>query len=161
MDKDGNCRMCPEKCAWTIHKSTPYYFKYITETVTKTYSDMKEKYEEAIGKTNTYGKYIKDIIYCVDDVFEEIISLMLEMNCCKLTLKNIALRPDPLWAVEHIDFMIESEQEEKQPGYLNRVKILKELRRMTNVDKDVEKLNQDIQDAKERVQLATGKTYRP
>lgn len=159
MDKEGNCRICPKKCVWRNHKSTRYVIKFVTEKVTKTYSEMKQKYEEAIRKRVTYEKYIEDMTYCVDNMFEEITSMIDEMNRCKTRLKEIALRPDPLSTVEHIDLMIQSEQEEKQPGYLNRVKMFQELKRMAFVEKEVENLNKNMQDAKERVKLATGKQF--
>lgn len=159
MDIKGNCRICPEKCVWTNHRITPYVFKYVTEKVTKTYSEMEKKYKEAKGQSVALKKYIEDMTYCVDDLFEEINSMMNEMNRCKTRLKEIALRPDPLSSVEHIDFMIQSEHEEKQPGHLNRVKMLKELRRMALLDKDVEKLNKNMQDVQEIIKSATGKTY--
>lgn len=159
MDKDGNCRICPEKCVWTEHKNTPYVIKYVTEKVTKTYAEMKERYEEAIGKTITHEKYIEDLTYCVDDMFEEINAMMNEMNRCKTRLKEIALRPDPLSAVEHIDLMILSEQEEKQPGYQNRVKMLKEFKRTALVGQDVEKLGKDIKDARENIKSVMGKSF--
>lgn len=55
--------------------------------------------------------------------------------------------------------MIQAEQEEKQPGYLNRVKMLKEFKRMSLVDQDVERFNKDIQDARENTKTITGKSF--
>lgn len=55
------------------------------------------------------------------------------------------LRPDPLSAIEHIDLMIQSEETEKQSGYLNRIKMLQEIKRMALVDKDVESFGQNFQ----------------
>lgn len=159
MDKEGNCRICPEKCVWSEHKNTPYVIKCVIEKVTKTYAEMKDRYEKAIGQTITHEKYIEDLTNCVEGMFEEINSMMNEMNRCKTRLKEIALRPDPLSAVEHIDLMIQAEQEEKQPGYLNRVKMLKEFKRMSLVDQDVERFNKDIQDARENTKTITGKSF--
>lgn len=159
MDKEGNCRICPEKCIWSAHKNTPFIFKYVTEKVTKTYAEMKERYEDAIGQTITHEKYIEDLTYCVDDMFGEINSMMNEMNRCKTRLKEIALRPDPLSAVEYIDLMIQSEQEEKQPGHLNRVKMLKEFRKMALVGQDVEDLSKNIQEARENTKTIIGKSF--
>lgn len=53
-----------------------------------------------------YEKYIEDLIYCVDDMFEEINLMMNEMNCCKIRLKEIVLRLDFLLVVKYIDLMI-------------------------------------------------------
>lgn len=157
--KDGNCKVCPGKCVWTEHKNTPYVIKCVIEKVTKTYAEMKDKYEKAIGQKVTHEKYIEDLTCCVDETFEEINHMMEEMNDCKSKLKKIALRPDPLSAVEHIDLLIQSEQEEKQPGYENRVKMLKEFRKSAHLGKEVEKLAKNMQDVKENTKTATGKSY--
>lgn len=160
MDKEGNCRICPEKCIWSEHKNTRYIFKYVTEKVTKTYAGMKERYEKAIGQTITHEKYIENLTFHVDDMFEEINSMINEMSRCITRLKEIELRPDPLSAVEHIDLMIQSEQEEKQPGHLNRVKMLMEFRKMALVDQEVEDFSMNIQEARENIMTITGKSFK-
>lgn len=159
MDMEGNCKICPEKCIWSKHKQASYIFKYVTEKVTKTDAEMKKRYEVALGQTITHEKYIEDLAYCVEDMFENMNSMMNEMNCCKKRLKEIALRPNPLSAVEHIDLMIQSEQEEKQPDHLNRVKMLKEFRKMTLVDQDVKDFSKNIQEARENIMTITGKSF--
>ncbi|XP_062611155.1 uncharacterized protein LOC134273000 [Saccostrea cucullata] len=160
MDRQtGHCRICVEKCIWSVHKNTPYIFKYVTETVKKTYAEMKKRYEDAIGQTLSHEKYIEELTYDVDDLFEQVSSMMNEMNRCKTRLKEIALRPDPLSAVEHIDLMIQSEESEKQPGFPKRVKMLMEMKRMALVDKDVESFSQNIKVTRKNIQSATGKTF--
>ena len=72
MDKTtGKCRICAGKCIWSLHKNTPYIFDYVTENVTKTYADMKERYEGALGQKLTHEKYIEQLTYDVDDLFED------------------------------------------------------------------------------------------
>lgn len=159
MDASGNCRICIEKCIWSNHKNTPYIFKYITETVKKTYAEMKERYEEAQGKTLTHEKYIEELTYDVDELFELIMTMMSDMNACKTRLKEIALRPDPLTAVEHIDLMIQSEELEKQTGFLDRVRMLKEMRKTALLDQDVKNLKQNIHVIRKNIMSATGKSY--
>lgn len=86
---------------------------------------MKQRYEAAQGQTLTHEKYIEELTYDVDELFDLITAMMNDMNDCKTRLKEIALRPDPLTAVEHIDLMIQSEEIDKQPGFLKRVQMLK------------------------------------
>lgn len=159
MDKTGCCRICLEKCIWSNHKNTPYIFKYVTETVKKTYAEMKERYEEAQGKTLTHEKYIEELNNDVDELFELIMTMMNEMNDCKTRLKEIALRPDPLTAVEHIDLMIQSEKLEKQPGFFKRVQLLEEMKKMALVDQDVESFDQNRHVMKEKIKSTTGKSF--
>lgn len=140
-------------------QSTPYIFKYVTETVKKTYAKMKERYEAALGQSFTHETYIEQLMYDVENLFENINAMINKMNECKTRLKEIALRPDPLTAVEHIDLLIQSEEIEKQPGFLKRVQMLKEIKRKALVDPDVNTLGQNIRVTRETIKSVTVKNF--
>lgn len=156
---NGKCRICIGKCIWSDHKNTPYIFKYSLEKVKKTYTEMKKKYEQAKGSKLTHETYIEELTYDVDYLFENVKLMMAEMNRCKSRLKEIALRPDPLSVVEHIELMIEAEETEKQPGFRRRIKILYEFKRMALVDEQVQNFDQNIKSMKDDVKSAVGKTF--
>ncbi|XP_078322456.1 uncharacterized protein LOC111105028 isoform X2 [Crassostrea virginica] len=126
-----------------------YTVEEATGTVTKTYADMKRRYEIAMGEKIEIEKYIKTLSYDVDDYFEHVSEMLNEMNRCKTRLKEIALRPDPLSTEEHIDLMIVSEEKEKQPGYFDRIKMLEECKKMSLINKEIERLSKDFLDTKE------------
>ncbi|XP_056014684.1 uncharacterized protein LOC125674781 isoform X2 [Ostrea edulis] len=157
--RNGYCRICVGKCIWSDHKNTPYIFKYATEKVTKTYTEMKQKYEDAKGSTLTHESYLEELTYDVDYLFGNVNMMMTEMKKCKARLKEIALRPDPLSAVEHIDLMIQAEDTERQPGYWRRIKMLNEIKRMALVDKQVENFDQNFRLTKGDISSAVGKTF--
>nr|XP_022290966.1 uncharacterized protein LOC111102491 isoform X2 [Crassostrea virginica] len=158
MDKiTGRCRICAGKCKWSLHKNTPYIYEYVTENVKKTYAEMKKRYEFALDQNLTHEKYIEQLKNDVDDLCEDNMCQMKKMNDCKTRLKEIALRPDPLSTIEHIDLLIQSEQTEKQTGFLERVKILQNMKKKALVDKDGENLGKIIQDAQNSVQTVVGK----
>ena len=161
MDTEGKCRICSGNCIWSEHKNTPYIFRYITETVTKTYAEMKERYETASGHKLTHEKYIEELNDDVDELLFDLLDRINEMNRCKTRLKEIALKPDPLSAVEHLDLMIQSEKSEKQPGFFNRIKMLEEMKKMALVDKDIERLGQDMKDTRENIKTVMGKDLNP
>lgn len=87
-----------------------------------------------------YEKYIEELIYDVDELFDIIMVMMNEMNDCKIRLKEIVLRLDFLIVVEYIDLMIQFEEIDKQLGFLKRVQMLKEIKKMVFVDQDVNSL---------------------
>lgn len=60
-----------------------------------------------------YEKYIEELIYDVDELFDFIMVMMNDMNDCKIRLKEIVLRLDFLIVVEYIDFMIQFEEIDK------------------------------------------------
>jgi hypothetical protein len=154
---DGYCRICPDNCYWDEHKNTPYIFLYVTETVTKTYQEMKDRYEGAIGKKLTHEKYLEELTTDVDELMDDIMDMMNEMNRCKTRLKEVALRPDPLSTVEHIDLMIQAEESDRQPGYDKRIKMLEEMKRMALVDKDYQNLGLNFRRTRSDITSAVGK----
>ncbi|XP_062572462.1 uncharacterized protein LOC134234415 [Saccostrea cucullata] len=158
--RNGYCKVCVGKCIWSEHKNTPYIFKYVVEKVTKTYTEMKQKYEKAKGSTLTHEKYIEELTYDIDYLFGNVTMMMSDMKRCKARLKEIALRPDPLSAVEHIDLLIQAEETEKQPGFRRRIMMLNEIKRMALVDKHIENFDQSLRLAKNDVTSAVGKTFR-
>lgn len=157
--KTGHCRICIGKCIWSDHKNTPYIFTYVTETVKKTYAEMKERYEKAVGQNLSHEKLIENLTNRVENLFENITAMMNQMNQCKTRLKEIALRPDPLSAIEHIDLMIQSEEIEKQPGFFNRIKMLKDIKTLALVDQDVENLGQNIRITREKIKSIMEKGF--
>lgn len=159
MDTSGNCRICSGKCIWSVHKNTPYIFRYVTETITETYAEMKRRYENASGQKLTHEKYIEDLSNEVEDLFEGIKTMVNKMNRCKKRLQEIAMRPDPLSAVDYIELMIKSEEMEKHPGYLKRIEMLQNIKKSALVDQEVANLSKSIQITRENVKSATGKAH--
>nr|XP_022292252.1 uncharacterized protein LOC111103347 isoform X3 [Crassostrea virginica] len=148
---NGYCRVCIGKCIWSDHKNTPYIFRYTLEKVKKTYTEMKQKYEQARGNRLTHETYIEELTYDVDYLFENVKLMMAEMTRCKRRLKEIALRPDPLSAVENIDLMIHAEQTERQLGYRRRTNILNAFRSKALLDEDNSDFDQFLQSTRDAV----------
>lgn len=146
MNSSGYCTMCPKKCYWDEHKNARYSFTYIPVQVTLTYSDMKKRYEEAKGSKLTQKKVIEKMTKELQELNKEVMNMLDEMNRCKTKLSEIALRPDPLSTVEHLDLMISAETSEKEPGYLDRIKALENMKQTISVDKDAFKINEYVKD---------------
>ena len=58
---------------------------------------------------------------------EELRSNLQQARKCIERLDEIALKPNPLSEVEYISLMIESEQDQKKPGFLQRIHLLERL----------------------------------
>lgn len=159
-DFNGFCTVCIGKCNWSSHKKTCYLFKYSVEKVKKTFIEMKQRYEQAVGLKLTQEKYIEELTNNVEYLFENVKPIMEEMKRCKSRLKEIALRPDPLTVVEHINALIKTEETERQPGYKERIGILHEFKSMGLVDKEFQDFEQNLKLTKNDVTLAIErKTY--
>lgn len=148
---DDYCTVCIGKCIWSDHKNARYTFKYTKEKVKKTYIEMKQKYEKAKGAKMNHKTFIDRLKHDVDDLFKNVQLRMVKMNRCKNRLEEIALRPDPLSTVEHIELMIQAEEMEGQPGYEQRIVMLNEFKHMAQVDKDFENFGEHFQSAKEEM----------
>lgn len=133
--KDGNCSICSDKCNWNDHTTAPYKIDFVVQKVTKTYTEMKKRYEEAKGLKLTHEYFIKELLFDVKIIFLGVTERMMKMKLCKSRLKEIALKPDHLSTVEHLDLMIQVEKHEKQPGYARRIEMLYEFINMAEVEK--------------------------
>lgn len=159
MDEEGNCKICPKKCAWSDHKNSRYLYKCVTTTVTKINDKKEKRYKEAQQKMLTYEHYIEKTFCDVEELHVKIVSLVNQMNKCKSKLQEIALSPDYLSTVEHIDLMIHFEEIEKQPNYIDRMRMLKELKKMTLVEESVKNFSDCVKSMKENIVAVTGKSF--
>lgn len=132
--RNGNCTVCTNKCKWYEHKNMRYIFEHTVEKVKETYTEKKKRYEKAKGLKMSHESYLEKLTEDVENLFLNVQLKMIEMNECKSRLYEIALRPDPLSATDHIDLMIEAEKLEKKPGYQNRIKMLHKFRESALVD---------------------------
>lgn len=138
----GLCKICPQKCNWDMHKNNRYYIENITKTVKKTYSNMKEKFEEATGKKFSSEKFVEKKKKEVEETLKTVSDHMKEVNRCRKRLQKIALTADPLTSEEYIDLLIKTEENEKRKGYKERIQVLEDVKKMTLVDKKYKNLRE-------------------
>lgn len=158
IDGTGHCTVCPQKCFWTIHKNNGYVYKVENEKVTVTIAEMKKDYEEALKKQLTDEEYIESMTESLEYMSNKIWEMLEESNKCKSKLKEIALRPDPLSTVEHIDLWIKSEELDKQSGYFERIHSLQEMRNMALVEVNAQAFGKDMKITISDIESVRGKT---
>lgn len=145
---NGKCTVCDGRCAWNEHVNNPYVIKYTEVKVMRTYENVKEEYEKAIGLKLTNEQLMKVVVADVEDLFLYIEQKLEEMRQCKIKLKQIALRDDPLSEIDYINLMIEAEKKEGQPGFENRMLMLEEIKSRNRVEDDIAALNQNFRSTK-------------
>uniref|UniRef100_A0A8C4TLN0 AIG1-type G domain-containing protein n=1 Tax=Erpetoichthys calabaricus TaxID=27687 RepID=A0A8C4TLN0_ERPCA len=126
--KDGVCTVCPGKCEWSVHSNQQHRFKYKTKKVKKTYDELKKKYEKAKGEKMTTEQVFERLQHELDVVEEELHRLITESYESIKRLQEIALRPNPLSTPEYIELLIQAEEQEAKPGWMERVKSLQEVK---------------------------------
>lgn len=151
---NGRCTVCDGKCLWNEHFNNPYIFRYTQEKVKKTYNNVKKNYEDAIGRKLTDEQLIKGFVADVEQLFQYIERKLKEMRQCKIKLKQIALRDDPLSEIDYINLMIDAEKKEGQPGFQNRMLMLEEIKQRNLVEDDVAVLSQTFRETKDSISSA-------
>ncbi|KAK3565622.1 hypothetical protein QTP86_012945 [Hemibagrus guttatus] len=137
--KNGKCTVCPGRCMWNVHHNMPFRFETEIVKEKRTYAKLKKQYEEALGKSMTIEKIIKQLEeeYC--DVQEQVLELNDELARSLTRLKEIALRPDPLSTPEYIELLIESEKQSAKAGYKKRIAELEEIKKHALIVQKVER----------------------
>lgn len=127
--KDGYCQECPNKCIWSEHKNVPYRYEYTMVIETITFEQLKKTYEQAneeVGKKTTLLDRIKTAF---NELREKNLDLVKNVKECINELQTIALKTNPLSSAEYIELLIETEREEKKPGFENRMKMLEDMKK--------------------------------
>ncbi|KAL2084217.1 hypothetical protein ACEWY4_019735 [Coilia grayii] len=125
---NGNCRVCPGKCVWSVHHNMTYRWEIKRVTEKRTYQKLKSKYEEAMKEEMSTEKIISQLELDYHQMQGRVVEMMATVTQCLQRLKEIALRPDPLATPDYIDLMIQSEEQEAKPGFKQRIKELQEVR---------------------------------
>lgn len=128
MGWDGRCKICPLKCKWLEHKSCNFMFDVKRVTSKRTVEEIRLRYKEATQKKLSAQNLTEKVKQEFGMLQQKILGMTESVRKSLQKLKKIALRPDPLTAVEYIDTMIESEKNQAKPGWLERVQQLSKLR---------------------------------
>jgi hypothetical protein len=124
----GSCKECEGECGVTEHVLEAFYWDSETVNEKRTYEELKKKYEKASKKAMSIEDIIKQMMLEFLQLEDDVVRLIERSAQCLNTLKEIALRPDPISTPEY-DLLIEGEKSEAKPGYLERINKLMELKK--------------------------------
>ncbi|XP_059914074.1 uncharacterized protein LOC132462537 [Gadus macrocephalus] len=127
---DGNCKQCKNKCPWNVHFNQKYKWVYNQVTEKRNYQDLKDKYQNAEKDIKSVNDIIRQMKKEHASLEEDVLILMDDSVQCLNTLKEIALKPNPLSTLEYIDLLIEGEKSEGQTGFQERITKLQGMRKM-------------------------------
>ena len=137
---DGVCRVCPNKCSWEVHCNLPYLFEQYTQSETRTYEDLKKRYESAkTGKEQVTAMKLKKEEALVQ-VQAHVYGLIERVRQSLKRLTEIALKPNPLTEIEYLDLLIQCEESEAKPGYQRRITQYQKIRKDAELLKKTSKL---------------------
>lgn len=128
MGGNGDCRNCPGKCHWSIHKNMPYTVEWYQNTVKKPVKDLKDKYMDATSKLSITDQLVFGLVKDLTKVEQDLNGLISGVRDCLNELSTIALRPNVLSQDDYMDKLIQSEEVEKKKGWQIRIKALRQLK---------------------------------
>eukprot|EP00063_Salmo_salar_P078940 XP_014053775.1 PREDICTED: uncharacterized protein LOC106603984 [Salmo salar] len=133
MDDDGNCTICPGKCSSTDHDREQVLLTYDTKTEKKTIQGMKDNFMKAWGKSME----TKEMLDKLEDEFrmiqDALMNLITQSSDCLKRLNDVALKPSALSTVEYIDILIRTEEDERKPGFEDRIVGLKKMKEESEI----------------------------
>ena len=144
MDSNGNCTVCDGNCPWGNHAHFDKEFIIVQEKVTKTASDLKEKYEKAVGHKLNAEQLVNSIAEDFKKIQNHVFELIQRAQSCLKRLDQIALRPNPLSTPEYIDVLIQAEEAECKPGWKERKEQLMEVRKLAEIQEKIAQGKQDL-----------------
>lgn len=123
------------------HTNLPFVYKYYTVKETRTYEDLKGRYDTA--KTGKEG--VEAMIQQNQDsltmVQNEVYTMVDKIKRSNERLAEIALRPNPLSSVDYLNLLIETEKMEAKPGWEGRVIQYNKIREREELFKSVDTIS--------------------
>ncbi|XP_046899267.1 uncharacterized protein LOC124482792 [Hypomesus transpacificus] len=133
MDDDGNCVLCPNNCSSFEHLREQALWTYETKMEKKTIQELKENFMKAQGKfmdTKQMLEELENEFHVIEDKLMYLIKL--SSNCMK-RLNEIALKPSSMSTFDYIEILIRTEEEEKKPGFEDRIIGLKKMKQEAEI----------------------------
>ncbi|XP_073488586.1 uncharacterized protein [Aquarana catesbeiana] len=127
----GTCRVCAH--TFSTHFSEKSYWETFIEPKIKSYLKVKEEYEKEENKVMTLENVLIKLKDEIKELKDEELKLIQKISKKLKRLQKIALRPNPLSAVDYIQLLIEKEKREGKSGFMERIKLLEENIRRFNI----------------------------
>ncbi|XP_073488982.1 uncharacterized protein [Aquarana catesbeiana] len=120
----GTCHVCGHKSS--THFSEMSYWETFVDKKRKSYAEVKEKYEKEEKMALTPEKVLIKLKDDIKKAEEEALKLIQEVTRILKRLQEIALKPNPMSAVDYIQLLIKKEKREGKRGFMERIKMMEE-----------------------------------
>ena len=149
-NKDTTCTVCPGKCAWDKHVNAPFRLECVKTKVPKCYEDIKKEYYKAVDGKTEIESVIANMERDIQLHFVTMLQTILKAHSCIKRLDEIAFKHHPWSDVSYIDNLIESEKQDKKPGFEKRVHYYREVRKQAELISKTQQLPQQLSPEEER-----------
>uniref|UniRef100_A0A1X7U3Q5 Uncharacterized protein n=1 Tax=Amphimedon queenslandica TaxID=400682 RepID=A0A1X7U3Q5_AMPQE len=121
-ESNATCTVCVGHCTWRKHFNNGYTFEFYDDYETQTLEELRQNFNKAQSDKNQYESMVGAIQGELQKMQDTILSNIDRARKSLQRLDEIALRLNPLTEVDYIDILIESETQQKNPGWQDRVK---------------------------------------
>ena len=132
----GSCTVCPKKCDWSMHVNNSFRFETFPVTVTKTYAELKQKYDIAQVEEKKQISVIGKVKNAFSSLGSKVMKMVSNIREYINKLNAIALRPNPLSDLDYIDLLIVCEKNERKYGWKERCKLFDKMRKEAELMKE-------------------------
>ena len=126
----------------SYNAKNPYRFDVCTEIEERTFENLKQRCDEARKGLPKVESIIATLAEDLNAIQKDVLNLIQQAQKSLKRLQEMALKPDPLTEMEFIDQLIESENQEKRPGYLKRINTLNSIRKQAILLRNLEHLKE-------------------
>ncbi len=122
------CCICEKRCHWKEHSNTPYYYRTISNTVTRCVRVRCNEYGISEQDVERSEKLVAAMERHVNQLLIDIHHCIQKRNRFMDELSEMAMKTVTSTTEEYIDNLIRKEEKEKNPGYEGRVQQLHKAR---------------------------------
>ena len=119
--EDTSCTVCPQNCHWQQHRNMSFRLDVQSETVKKTYEDIKARHQEFLDKHKGQMTIVEALEQESQEISEEIQAKVDFITECLHRLSQNALRTSTTSSADYLDQMIQAEDHERKPGFERRI----------------------------------------
>ncbi len=128
---NGYCVKCPRKCHWSEHSNVPYILKQNDKVIID--SNAKYKYKNGVSKKNSAQKMIKKIEKKLVKSERMLNRIMNKALLCMNRIDVMVLAEIKYNKIEYLNQLINSEENNKNVGYRNRITKLQEIKNREHI----------------------------
>ena len=143
-ENSAKCRVCPNKCFWRQHVNNPYYFEWYEETEIRKSEDLEKRFYIAMEEKDRAKYMMENIDRYLKEVEANIMSMINQIQRALAHLDSLALKPNPLTQVQHLDLLIESEKQQARAGYQQRIRFYEQAKQQAIILEKAEHGLKDI-----------------
>jgi len=132
----GKCEVCPKKCHHSHHKNAGYRIEIKMVKEKTTLKDLEKKFYDSKSNLSRFEQIRNGLYNEFKSIQVKCLQVQEEIKRSVDRLKQIGLNSNPLSQNDYLDLLIESEKNQRKPGWQGRIKGLEDLKKIHQTIKE-------------------------